>query len=150
MPATTRKGAAFAALMTGLTLLSLSAPLSAQSATRPIVMICGLEEEGIVTGWIPEMVMITRQGNGRVEVFDPILQQLVGRPIKAFVVADSAGERSYAWALAGVRNRSGQWTERLDFQLTVTKANARGVMTVKAQDYDNVITGRGQCGQPQD
>ena len=142
------KGAALAAAMTGFALLATAVPLAAQPTPRPIVMICGLEEQGQVTGWIPEMVMITRQASGRVEVFDPILQQLVGRPIKAFVVADSPRERSYAWALAGVRNRSGQWTDRLDFRLTVTKADASAVMVVTAQDYDNVITGRGQCGQP--
>lgn len=144
------KGAALAAAMTGFALLATAVPLAAQPTTpQPIVMICGLEEQGQVTGWIPEMVMITRQASGRVEVFDPILQQLVGRPIKAFVVADSPRERSYAWALAGVRNRSGQWTDQLDFRLTVTKADASAVMVVTAQDYDNVITGRGQCGQPQ-
>lgn len=118
-----------------------------QPPARPIVMICGLEEDG-TTGWIPEGLIITRQENGRIEVFDPILQQYVGHPIEAKVTADSRTERTYGWALGKVRNRSGQKTERLDFRLTVLKADATVVMTVQAQDFDNLITGYGFCSQP--
>lgn len=118
-----------------------------QPAAQPIVMICGLEEDGD-TGWIPEGIIVTRQESGRIEVFDPILQQYVGHPIEAKVIADSRSERVYAWALAKVRNRSGQKTERLDFRLIVTKADATVVMTVEAQGYDNRIMGYGFCSQP--
>lgn len=115
---------------------------------EPVVMICGLEEDGN-TGWIPEGIIITRQESGRIEVFDPILQLYIGHPIEAKVTADTTQERTYGWALGKVRNRSGQKTERLDFRLTVTKADATVVMTVQAQGYDNLITGYGFCGQPQ-
>ena len=113
----------------------------------PVVMICAFQyADG--TGWVPEVVIVTRQATGRIEVFDPILQALVGRPIKAEVTADSARERHYGWALAGVRNAVGQWTERLDFRLAVIKSDSRAILSVKAQGYDNTITGNGICGQP--
>lgn len=113
----------------------------------PVVMICAFQDaDG--TGWVPEVVIVTRQSTGRIEVFDPILQALVGRPIKAEVTADSPRERHYGWALAGVRNAVGQWTERLDFRLAVIKSDSRAILSVKAQGYDNTITGNGICGQP--
>lgn len=118
----------------------------AQTAA-PVVMLCAFEDKGY-SGWIPELVLVTRQANGRIEVFDPILQTLVGKPIKAVIVADSRRERSYGWALAGVTNVSGQYSERIDFRLTVKKADSTARMTVTPEGYDNVITGDGLCGQP--
>ncbi|AGT09743.1 hypothetical protein [Paracoccus aminophilus] len=145
--------ASLACALVGLSLIPL--PAFAQSAQKngtrhraaPIAMLCAFEDKG-ASGWVPEIVMITRQENGRIEVFDPILQTLVGRPIKAVVVADSKKERSYGWALAGVRNAAGQWSERIDFRLTVTKADATAKMVVTPKGYDNVITGDGICGAP--
>lgn len=117
------------------------------AGTSPVVMICAFQDaDG--TGWVPEVVIVTRQSTGRIEVFDPILQALVGRPIKAEVVGDSPRERRYGWALAGVRNAVGQWTERLDFELAVIKADSRAILSIRAQGYDNMITGNGICGQP--
>lgn len=120
---------------------------SQPAGPSPVVMICAFQDaDG--TGWVPEVVIVTRQSTGRIEVFDPILQALVGRPIKAEVTGDSARERRYGWALAGVRNAVGQWTERLDFELAVVKSDSRAVLSIKAQGYDNMITGNGVCGQP--
>lgn len=116
-------------------------------ATPPVVMICAFED-ATGTGWVPEVVILTRQANGRIEVFDTILQALVGRPIEAKITADSRRLRTYGWALAGVRNEVGQRAERLDYRLTVTKPDARADMTIQAQGYDNTITGHGICGQP--
>ncbi|MDN3710764.1 hypothetical protein QWZ10_01005 [Paracoccus cavernae] len=69
-------------------------------AAPPIAMLCAFEDKGY-SGWVPEIVMVTRQENGRIEAFDPILQSLVGKPIKAVVVSDTRHERVYGWALAG-------------------------------------------------
>lgn len=130
--------------------LGLAGAVAAQQPPgRPVVMICGIEEDGD-TGWIPEGIIVTRQENGRIEVFDPILQQFVGHPIEAKITADTRTKRTYGWALGKVRNRSGQKTERLDFRLTLNKADATVVMTVEAQDYDNRIIGYGFCSQARD
>ncbi len=122
----------------------------AETGTRrpapPVAMLCAFEDKGY-SGWVPEIVMITRQDNGRIEAFDPILQSLVGKPIKAVVVSDTRRERVYGWALAGVRNASGQWAERIDFRLSLRKSDSSAVMTVTPAGYDNVITGEGICGQ---
>ncbi|MFB9224917.1 hypothetical protein [Paracoccus cavernae] len=115
-------------------------------AAPPIAMLCAFEDKGY-SGWVPEIVMVTRQENGRIEAFDPILQSLVGKPIKAVVVSDTRHERVYGWALAGVRNASGQWAERIDFRLSLRKSDSSAVMTVTPSGYDNVITGEGVCGQ---
>lgn len=141
--------AILSATVLGLALVASGATASAQ-AGDPVVMICGFEELGPPTGWVPELVIVTRQTNGRIEVFDPILQQYVGRPIQAYVTQDDRRTRTYGWALAGVRNKSGQWAERLDFRLTLNKRDSSAAMTVEAQDYDNRILGRGACGNPQE
>lgn len=135
-------------LLAGLTVAAALAPaLPVQAQGRPVVMLCSFDERN-PGGWIPEVVLLTRQESGRVEVFDPILRALVGRPIEARVVADNRRERVYGWALAGVRNMNGQWADRMDFRLTLHKADSTATMVISVQDYDNVITGRGVCGQP--
>ena len=125
------------------------APASAQES--PLVMMCRIADDS-GTGWVPEFLILTRQTAGphagRVEVFDPILQRLVGRPIEARVTADGRRERSYGWALAGVRNQSGQRTERLDYRLVVRKSDGSASLTVTALGYDNTMTGSGACGSP--
>ncbi|MDQ7775095.1 hypothetical protein [Paracoccus aminovorans] len=129
----------------------LPAPLLAQEPPR--VMMCQIADES-GTGWVPDFIMLTRQVSGpqqgRIEVFDPILKDQVGRPIQAQLVADDARARSYGWALAGVRNQSGQRTERLDFRLTVSKRDGAAEVVVTALGYDNVMIGRGVCGAPPD
>ncbi|WP_028713110.1 MULTISPECIES: hypothetical protein [unclassified Paracoccus (in: a-proteobacteria)] len=134
-------------------LLSPAPALRAQDLAQepPVVMMCQiLDESG--TGWVPEFIMLTRQTSGprqgRIEVFDPILQNLLGRPIEARITADDRSSRSYGWALAGVRNASGQRTERLDYRLTVRKSDGAASVTAVAQGYDNVMTGTGVCGSP--
>ena len=125
------------------------APLLAQDPPR--VMMCQINDDS-GTGWVPDFIMLTRQVSGphpgRIEVFDPILKSQLGRPIQAQVTADDRRARSYGWALAGVRNQSGQRTERLDFRLTVSKADGTANVSVTALGYDNVMTGRGVCGAP--
>ncbi len=143
-----RTGPALTALLAAIALQAL--PVTAQQPAepeRPVVMICALEEEG-VTGWVPAVVVVTRQANGRIEVFDPILQAYVGRPIKAVVTADDRRKRSYGWALGNVKNAAGQRAERVDFRLTLNKADSTATITVQAKDYDNLITGKGVCGSP--
>lgn len=131
-----------------------AAPLLAQPApgSRPVVMMCQIVDES-GTGWVPDFLMLTRQVSGpnagRIEVFDPVLQTLVRRPIQAQIVADSGASRSYAWALAGVRNASGQRTERLDYRLTVNKSDGRARVTATAQGFDNTMTGSGICASPE-
>lgn len=133
-----------------LPFLLLAAPAGAQQPP-PVVMMCQIADES-GTGWVPEFIMLTRQTfgprQGRIEVFDPILQNLTRRPIEAKVVADDGKARSYGWALAGVTNQSGQRSERLDFRLTVQKRDGSARVTVTALGYDNVMTGRGACGSP--
>lgn len=142
-----------AAALTGI---GLSGTASAQGKSAPktgatpppvVAMLCMLED-GERSGWVPEVVMVTRQANGRVEVFDTILQAIVGKPIQAQVVADSKRERTYGWALAGVRNAANQRAERMDFRLTVRKADASAKMVVTPKGYDNKIVGTGLCGTP--
>lgn len=129
-------------------------PVMAQpvKAARPVVMMCQIVDES-GTGWVPDFLMLTRQVSGpnagRIEVFDPVLQSLVRRPIQAHITADSRASRSYGWALAGVRNATGQRTERLDYRLTVSKVDGRAQMTAVAQGYDNTMTGRGICATPE-
>lgn len=141
------------ALFTGLAVLaSLCAqPVLAQS--RPVVLMCRLTDDS-GTGWVPDFIMLTRQTTGpnagRIEVFDPILQTLTGRPIQAQITADNSRSRTYGWALAGVRNASGQRTERLDYRLTVRKSDGSARITAEAQGYDNTMTGEGACGSPDD
>lgn len=117
----------------------------------PVVMMCQIVDESGV-GWVPEFIMITRQiagpREGRIEVFDPILQRLVGQPIEARITAEDRRSRTYGWALAGVRNASGQRTERLDYRLTVQKADGTAQVTATALGYDNIMTGTGFCGSP--
>lgn len=112
------------------------------------VMMCELHDES-GTGWVPEFLMMTRHAAGpettRIEVYDPILQQLVRRPIKAVITQDGARSRSYGWALAGVKNRSGQYAARMDFRLTVRKSDGVAQMVVTAEGYDNQMLGQGNC-----
>ena len=145
-----------------LTLISAAAltalfatPLLAQLAqgARPVVMMCQIVDES-GTGWVPDFLMLTRQisgpNAGRIEVFDPVLQTLVRRPIQARITADSRASRSYGWALAGVRNATGQRTERLDYRLTVSKVDGRAQVTAVARGDDNTMTGSGICATPED
>ena len=134
----------------------LATPLFAQPApggSRPVVMMCQMVDDS-GTGWVPDFLMLTRQisgpNAGRIEVFDPVLQTLVRRPIQAQITADSRASRSYGWALAGVRNATGQRTERLDYRLTVSKVDGRAQVTAVAQGYDNTMTGSGICATPED
>ena len=146
----------FAAALTALFATPpMTRPVLAQPAqpARPVVMMCQIVDES-GTGWVPDFLMLTRQisgpNAGRIEVFDPVLQTLVRRPIEAKVTADSRTSRCYGWALAGVRNATGQRTERLDYRLTVSKVDGRAQMTAVAQGYDNTMTGRGICATPED
>lgn len=129
-----------------------AAPTHAQEG-RPVVMMCQMIDES-GTGWVPDFLMLTRRTSGpqegRIEVFDAVLQNLVGHPIQAQITADDRRSRSYGWALAGVRNASGQRTDRLDYRLTVRKSDGSARMTVVAQGYDNKMTGAGACASPQD
>ena len=134
------------ALSAGAAMAQGKAQPAPSRAQAPVAMLCAFEDKGY-SGWVPEIVMVTRQANNRIEVFDPILQTLVGKPILAVITADSAKSRSYGWALAGVRNASGQRAERIDFRLTVSKTTARAEMVVTPKGYDNVITGEGICSQ---
>ena len=136
--------------------LGAASPADAQTrprpaAERPVVMMCQMIDES-GTGWVPDFLMFTRQvagpRTGRIEVFDAVLQNLVGRPIQAQIVADDRRSRSYGWALAGVRNAAGQRTARLDYRLTVQKSDGRARITATAQGYDNTMTGTGICGSP--
>ncbi|WP_134678399.1 hypothetical protein [Paracoccus ravus] len=115
------------------------------------VMMCEIIDES-GTGWVPDFLMLTRQTEGpqagRIEVFDPILKDLVRRPIKAVVTADDRQSRSYGWALGKVRNHSGQYAERLDFRLRVSKADGSATLLVTAEGYANRMTGAGQCVSP--
>lgn len=130
-------------------------PLWAQAApggSPPLVMMCQMIDDS-GTGWVPDFLMLTRQTSGpnagRIEVFDPVLQNLVGHPIRVQITADDGQSRSYGWALAGVRNARGQRAERLDYRLTVDKADGHARMTAVAQGYDNTMTGSGACASPQ-
>ena len=132
----------------------LATPLFAQPApggSRPVVMMCQMVDDS-GTGWVPDFLMLTRQtagpNTGRIEVFDMVLKTFVGRPIQARVTADTRDSRSYGWALAGVRNAAGQRTDRLDYRLTVAKADGRAQITATARGYDNTMTGSGRCGSP--
>ncbi|MTH76524.1 hypothetical protein [Paracoccus aestuariivivens] len=134
--------------------LLLALPLTAQGqeAQQPLrVMMCEMVDES-GSGWVPEFLMFTRQDagphQGRIEVFDPILQKLVRRPIEAVVTVDTPLSRTYGWALGGVKNHSGQYTERLDYRLKVSKATGRADLQVKAQEYENVMRGNGRCVSP--
>ncbi|MTH34906.1 hypothetical protein GL279_09875 [Paracoccus limosus] len=123
------------------------------AAPPPKVMMCRLQDDS-GTGWVPDFLMLTRQTagphSGRIEVFDPILQRLVRRPVPASVTADDAAARSYGWALSGVRNQSGQYAARLDYRLTVRKVDGHAWLTVSAQGYENTMQGQGNCMSPQD
>ncbi len=133
--------------------LGLTAPAPAALAQegRPVVMMCQMIDES-GTGWVPDFLMLTRRTagplQGRIEVFDAVLQTLVGRPVEALVTRDDSRRRTYGWALAGVRNAAGQRAERLDYRLTVKKSDGSARMTVVAQGYDNKMTGSGICGSP--
>lgn len=131
--------------------LAALAPSAPWAQEPPRVMMCQITDES-GTGWVPDFIMLTRQVSGphagRIEVFDPILKAQLGHPIEARVTADDRNLRSYGWALAGVRNQSGQRTERLDFRLTVLKRDGTAEVTVTALGYDNLMTGRGVCGSP--
>ena len=133
----------------------LATPLFAQPAptdSRPVVMMCQMIDES-GTNWVPDFLMLTRQTSGpnagRIEVFDAVLQNFVHRPIQAQITADNGKSRSYGWALAGVRNAAGQRTERLDYRLTVDKADGRARMTAIAAGYENTMTGHGICASPE-
>lgn len=121
------------------------------AAQEPVVMLCEITDES-GTGWVPEFIILTRQtagpNLGRIEVFDPILKNLLGRPIQARITAEDGKSRSYGWALAGVRNQSGQRTERLDYRLTVSRRDGAAQVTATALGYDNTMTGTGVCGVP--
>lgn len=136
-----------------LAALLLAAPAHAQTYApapqgRPDVMMCELVDES-GTGWVPDFLMMTRQVSGpqtgRIEVFDPILKDLVRRPIAAVVTGEDRRTRSYGWALAGVRNKSGQYAQRLDFRLTVSKSDGAAQMVVVAAGYENTMRGQGRC-----
>lgn len=140
-----------------LLLLALSAagPAGAQefgANPAPKVMMCRLQDES-GNGWVPEFLMLTRQisgpHSGRIEVFDPILQRLVRHPVPAAVTADDSAARSYGWALSGVRNQSGQYAARLDYRLTVRKADGQAWLTARAQGYENTMQGHGRCMTPE-
>lgn len=127
-------------------------PLPPDSARQGLrVMMCEMQDES-GTGWVPDFLMFTRQTKGanagRIEVFDPILQTLVHRPIPAVVTADDGKGRSYGWALANVRNQSGQRTERLDYRLTVRRSDGVAWISVTAVGFENVMQGRGRCVMP--
>ena len=142
-------------------LLSLAACVSSapppQPAPPPLapgalrVMMCEIRDES-GTGWVPSFLMLTRQTagphSGRIEVFDPILQNLVGRPVAAQVTADDGASLSYGWALSGVRNGSGQYAARLDYRLTVSKSDGAAQVTAVAEGYDNIMHGQGRCLSP--
>ncbi|KRW95008.1 hypothetical protein O4J55_09205 [Paracoccus sp. PXZ] len=140
-----------ALLLAGLTVPAPAVRAQDRGQEPPVVMMCQIIDES-GTGWVPEFIMMTRQTagprQGRIEVFDPILQRLVGQPIEARMTADDRTSRSYGWALAGVRNASGQRTERLDYRLTVQKSDGSARVTATALGYDNVMTGTGVCGSP--
>lgn len=127
------------------------APGALAQEGRPVVMMCQMIDES-GTGWVPDFLMLTRRTTGplqgRIEVFDAVLQTLVGRPVEALVTRDDSRRRTYGWALAGVRNAAGQRAERLDYRLTVKKSDGSARMTVVAQGYDNKMTGSGICGSP--
>ncbi|SMO37976.1 hypothetical protein [Paracoccus laeviglucosivorans] len=124
----------------------------APSDGAPRVMMCELLDQS-GTGWVPDFLMMTRQVSGphagRIEVFDPILQNLVRRPIQAVVTADGRRSITYGWALAGVRNQSGQYAERLDYRLSVRKSDGTAQMTVIAAGYENTMRGEGRCMTPE-
>lgn len=134
----------------------LAAPALAQQMPSPSdaarqglrVMMCEMQDES-GTGWVPDFLMFTRQTTGpnagRIEVFDPILQTLVHRPVPAVVTADDGKGRSYGWALANVRNQSGQRTARLDYRLTVRRSDGAAWLSVTAAGFDNTMQGRGRC-----
>lgn len=136
-----------------LTALGLAAavPAGLSAQEPPVVMMCKITDDS-GTGWVPDFLMLTRQTSGphqgRIEVFDPILKNLLGHPIQAQITGDDRDSRSYGWALAGVTNRSGQKTRRLDFRLTVSKRDGSAGLTVRAQGYDNSMAGSGVCGSP--
>ena len=119
----------------------------------PRVMMCELLDQSN-TGWVPDFLMMTRQtagpNSGRIEVYDPILQSLVRRPVQAVITADDAQSRSYGWALGGVRNQSGQYAARLDYRLTVRKSDGDARLTVVAAGYENTMLGLGRCASPQE
>lgn len=130
-------------------------PAAAQefgATPEPKVMMCRLQDDS-GNGWVPDFLMLTRQTagahRGRIEVFDPILQQLVRHPVPAAVTADDSAARSYGWALSGVRNQSGQYAARLDYRLTVRKADGHAWLTARAQGYENTMQGQGRCMSPE-
>ncbi len=63
-----------------------------------MVMMCQISDDS-GTGWVPDFLMLTRQTSGpnagRIEVFDPVLKTLVGRPIQAQITADTRESRSF-------------------------------------------------------
>lgn len=133
----------------------LAAPAHAQTKAQASVdlrvMMCEFDDPGN-SGWIAEFVMLTRQDSGphagRIEVFDPILQTLVGHPIAAVITADTSSSRSYGWALGRVKNQSGQFSDRLDYRLTVRKSDGAAKLDVVAAGYDNAMQGTGHCASP--
>lgn len=139
-----------------LAAILLAAPVHlarAQPAGAPPfrVMMCELVDES-GTGWVPDFLMFTHQDQGpnagRIEVFDPILRDLVGRPIKAVITNQDRRSLTFGWALAKVTNLSGQRTERLDYRLTVRISDGSAEMQATAAGYENTMLGRGRCLMP--
>jgi hypothetical protein len=116
----------------------------ASASTARTIYECQIEQRGPNRGWLPEVVVVAYEpGADEVQVSDPMIQYVHGKPIAVKVKKDSDARLSLSWKL--VLPSTSQDELRLTFDFSILKAERRARIKATPHGYDNTFDSQGTC-----
>ncbi|WP_371169754.1 hypothetical protein [Aliiroseovarius sp. 2305UL8-7] len=98
--------------------------------------------------YIPPVMIITDE-DGKIGVFDGLIRDVYGAPIKGKLAVDNAKRATYSWKVKGFKateTNSGRTViPKLSFRLTRQKSSNAAKVQVKAVGYKNTFRSSGKC-----
>lgn len=108
------------------------------------VLVCDLpkREDG---SWVSPVVALIIEKNGKVQVYDAVIDKYIGAPIDARVATDNAVRTTYRWTVKNIKDNSNRLAAKLDYALTVKKATLVARVSMNIPGYDNQYRSDGRC-----
>jgi len=94
-------------------------------------------------GWVPDVVFIVVDDTkATIEVYDPIIDHFVGKPIAATMTGDTKARKSFSWDVQfSVKGQGG----RMSYSLTYYVNGRPAKISAVPGSYDNRFTDEGSC-----
>ena len=116
--------------------------LTAAPARAEGIFECSIAQHPDNGNWIAPTMVVSHKGD-EATIFDGIIKQFIGNPIAAKIETDNPVRTTFVWEVTtkGVTNQ----TARMQYRLTITKADLKASVAARPPRYSNNFTARGTC-----